>query len=104
MEELQVEIVKVDCVANRNLCAQQRVMAFPTLRLFKDGEVFAPDYKQDRTVKLETTRLSDVSCNVSVVDRQTSNCPSSTGCRVSCCVASRDAYILLSDLLSKKDL
>jgi len=50
-EELQVEIVKVDCVANRNLCAQQRVMAFPTLRLFKDGEVFAPDYKQDRTVE-----------------------------------------------------
>jgi len=49
-EELQVDIAKVDCVANRNLCSEQRVMAFPTLRLFKEGEVFAPDYKMDRTV------------------------------------------------------
>lgn len=29
---------------------KQRIQAFPTMRLFKDGEVFAPDYKQDRTV------------------------------------------------------
>jgi hypothetical protein len=42
--------VKVDCVANRNLCSAQRIQAFPTLRLFKDASVFAPDYKQDRTV------------------------------------------------------
>jgi len=49
-EEIQVEIAKVDCVANRNLCSDQRIMAFPTLRLFKDGEIFAPDYKMDRTV------------------------------------------------------
>lgn len=49
-DELQVDIARVDCVANRNLCAQQKIMAFPTLRLLKDGQVFAPDYKQDRTV------------------------------------------------------
>jgi len=49
-EEIQVDVAKVDCVASRNLCSAQRVMAFPTLRLFKDGAIFAPDYKQDRTV------------------------------------------------------
>lgn len=49
-EEIQVDIAKVDCVANRQLCADQRVMAFPTLRLFKEGEIFAPDYKMDRTI------------------------------------------------------
>jgi len=49
-EEIQIDVAKVDCVANRNLCSAQRVMAFPTLRLFKEGQVFAPDYKQDRTV------------------------------------------------------
>ena len=49
-EKVKVDIVKVDCVANRNLCSVQRIQAFPTLRLFKDGAVFAPDYKQDRTV------------------------------------------------------
>ena len=53
-EEIQVDVAKVDCVANRNLCARQRVMAFPTLRLFKDGQQFAPDYKQDRTVSALT--------------------------------------------------
>jgi thiol-disulfide isomerase/thioredoxin len=49
-ERVNVDIVKVDCVANRNLCSAQRIQAFPTLRLFKDASVFAPDYKQDRTV------------------------------------------------------
>jgi thiol-disulfide isomerase/thioredoxin len=49
-DEIQVDVAKVDCVANRQLCADQRVMAFPTLRLFKDGEIFAPDYKMDRTI------------------------------------------------------
>jgi len=49
-QELQVDVAKVDCVANRNLCATQRVMAFPTLRLFKDSEPFSADYKNDRTV------------------------------------------------------
>lgn len=48
--EIQVDVAKVDCVANRNLCSAQRIMAFPTLRLFKEGAVFAPDYKQDRTL------------------------------------------------------
>lgn len=49
-DELQVDVARVDCVANREVCMQQRIQAFPTLRLFKDGQIFQPDYKQDRTV------------------------------------------------------
>jgi protein disulfide-isomerase-like protein len=50
-EQLPVSIVKVDCVASRDLCMNQRVQAFPTLRLFKDGEPQPPDYRADRTVE-----------------------------------------------------
>lgn len=49
-ERLPVSIVKVDCVANRDLCMKNKVQAFPMLRLFKDGEPQPPDYRQDRTV------------------------------------------------------
>jgi thiol-disulfide isomerase/thioredoxin len=47
---IDVDVVKVDCVANRNLCGTQRIQAFPTLRFFKDAQQYGIDYKQDRTV------------------------------------------------------
>ena len=47
---IDVDVVKVDCVANRNLCGAQRIQAFPTLRFFKDTQQYGIDYKQDRTV------------------------------------------------------
>lgn len=47
---IEVDIGKVDCVANRNLCGSQRIQAFPTLRFFKDAKQYGIDYKQDRTV------------------------------------------------------
>lgn len=44
-------IAKVDCVAHEALCAQQRIMGYPTLRLFVDGERWrGGDYIEDRTV------------------------------------------------------
>mmetsp|Transcript_21024 Transcript_21024/g.66042 ORF Transcript_21024/g.66042 Transcript_21024/m.66042 type:complete len:463 (+) Transcript_21024:340-1728(+) len=49
-ETVDVDIVKVDCVANRDLCGAQRIQAFPTLRFFKDAKQYGIDYKQDRTV------------------------------------------------------
>lgn len=49
-EHLPVSIVKVDCVANQNLCMQQRIQAFPALRLFKDSVAQPPDYRNDRTL------------------------------------------------------
>mmetsp|Transcript_4648 Transcript_4648/g.14559 ORF Transcript_4648/g.14559 Transcript_4648/m.14559 type:complete len:170 (+) Transcript_4648:656-1165(+) len=50
VENIDVSIVKVDCVANRNLCGAQRIQAFPTLRFFKDAQQYGIDYKLDRTV------------------------------------------------------
>ena len=46
-----VSIVKVDCMANRNLCGEQRVQAFPTLRFFRQGKSDLLDYHNDRTVE-----------------------------------------------------
>jgi len=51
-EQLPVSIVKIDCVENANLCSNvMRIQAFPTLRVFKEGEQYPPDYRDDRTVE-----------------------------------------------------
>jgi thiol-disulfide isomerase/thioredoxin len=47
---MPVGIGKVNCVDQANLCRQQKVMAFPTLRWYHNGEGIQPDYKMDRTV------------------------------------------------------
>jgi len=47
---MPVGIGKVDCMAEANYCRKQKVMAFPTLRWYANGEPVTPDYKMDRTV------------------------------------------------------
>jgi hypothetical protein len=47
---MPVGIGKVNCVDQANLCRVQKVMAFPTLRWYHNGEGVQPDYKMDRTV------------------------------------------------------
>lgn len=46
---LPVLIAKIDCVEHKQLCFDQNIWAYPSLRLFIDGK-FAGDYKGDRTV------------------------------------------------------
>ena len=48
---MPIGIGKVDCVAEADLCREQKVMAFPTLRWYHAGEAVMPDYKMDRTVQ-----------------------------------------------------
>lgn len=52
--EMPIGVGKVDCMAHANLCRQERVMAFPTLRWYHNGEAVSPDYKMDRTVQALT--------------------------------------------------
>lgn len=47
--ELPVFVAKIDCVVHKALCFEQGIWAYPTLRLFIDGEPKA-DYRGDRTV------------------------------------------------------
>lgn len=47
---MPVGVGKVNCVVHAQLCKDQKVMAFPTLRWYKGGEAILPDYKMDRTV------------------------------------------------------
>jgi hypothetical protein len=37
-------------MAQADLCRKQKVMAFPTLRWYHEGEGIQPDYKMDRTL------------------------------------------------------
>ena len=47
--QLPVMVAKVDCVDHKELCFEQQVWAYPTLRLFVGGNPVA-DYRGDRTV------------------------------------------------------
>lgn len=47
--ERPIMITKVDCVLHTNLCRDQNIRAYPTLRLFIDGE-FKEDFRGHRTV------------------------------------------------------
>jgi hypothetical protein len=49
--QLPVMVAKIDCVIHKDVCAKQHIMAYPTLRLFVEGERWrAGDYRIDRTV------------------------------------------------------
>jgi thioredoxin domain-containing protein 5 len=47
--QLPVMLAKVDCVIHKQLCFDQQIWAYPTLRLFVNGNPVA-DYRGDRTV------------------------------------------------------
>ena len=49
-QQIAVGVGKVDCVEHQQMCKDERVMAFPTLRWYEDGKAVLPDYKGDRTV------------------------------------------------------
>lgn len=51
VEKVPISVVKVDCVANRAVCMNNKIQAFPLVRLFKRGEAQSPDYRKDRTVE-----------------------------------------------------
>jgi len=52
MEDIpNLQVIKVDCVANYLLCADQKIHAFPTIRFFKNGKAEPADYKRDRSLQ-----------------------------------------------------
>jgi len=57
---LPVMIAKVDCVLHPVLCSQQNIMAYPTLKLFVDGEQHGADYRGHRTIIDFTDYLATV--------------------------------------------
>ena len=48
--KMPIGVAKVDCVADADLCREERIMAFPTLKWYHAGQQVTPDYKMDRTV------------------------------------------------------
>lgn len=53
-----IRVAQVDCVAYADLCHQQGILAFPTLRLYRQGTAITPDYKLDRTVSAFTSYVT----------------------------------------------
>lgn len=49
-EEMPVGVASVDCVTHADICREQGIQAFPTLRWYEEGIFQAPPYKNDRTV------------------------------------------------------
>jgi thiol-disulfide isomerase/thioredoxin len=83
--ELPVMIAKIDCVTHQEFCRKQMIMAYPTLRLFVDGERWpGGDYRGHRTVvdmadflqqvedTHKTEQQSDKNKNVQLAHRGTS--------------------------------
>lgn len=59
--QLPVMISKVDCVKHESFCRDQMIMAYPTLRLFVDGEKWkGGDYQGDRTVSALADYLKEI--------------------------------------------
>ena len=48
--KMPVGVGKLDCMQEADLCRDEKVMAFPTLRWYDNGKAIAPEYKMDRTV------------------------------------------------------
>jgi thiol-disulfide isomerase/thioredoxin len=46
-----VQITTVDCVKHSDLCGKHSIRAFPTLRLFFQGEKYEGDFEGDRTIE-----------------------------------------------------
>lgn len=49
-QHMPLTVASVDCVENNQLCRENKIFAFPTLRWYANGEPMSPDYKMDRTV------------------------------------------------------
>ena len=96
-DQMPVGIASVDCVKHIDICRQQNIQAFPTLRWYEAGEYQAPPYKSDRTVdalhnfakrKLElNTKFKDWSKHETGKSkehyRELYNVPENPGCQVS---------------------
>jgi thiol-disulfide isomerase/thioredoxin len=50
-KNINLGVGKVDCVAHAQLCKDERILAFPTLRWYNHEKAVLPDYKGDRTVE-----------------------------------------------------
>jgi len=54
-EGMPVGVATIDCVSQIDICRQQKIQAFPTLRWYEDGKFMEPPYKSDRTVAALTS-------------------------------------------------
>ncbi len=49
--DMPIGVGKVDCMAQSKLCRTEELMAYPTIRWYRNGEAIFPDFEMDRTVQ-----------------------------------------------------
>ncbi|CAM9233585.1 unnamed protein product [Chrysoparadoxa australica] len=77
-------VVKIDCVENRALCHDKKILAFPTIKFFKWGKPEEADYKKDRSLASFAEYAGAlIDDNVQVVKKYTRLTKDHVGCMLS---------------------
>merc|ERR1719499_1487762 len=76
------DMVRINCETNSHLCRDQRVMAYPTLRLYKKDQPVWPEYSGDRTEKALVNWLIEKAANPILSEHHTFENFTDRGCRV----------------------
>ena len=58
-EIAQMHEIRVDCEAQSDLCARYHIRGYPTMYLFKNGEMASEPYRDDRTSKAWISHLEN---------------------------------------------
>lgn len=75
-------MVRLNCQSNQGLCRQERVMAFPGVRLYKHGTAIWPEYNGDRTPDALVSWLLDIIAKPLHMEHHSFENFTDHGCRV----------------------
>jgi len=78
--DIHVKMIRVDCEAESELCARYHIRGYPTMYLFKNGEMASEPYRDDRTSKAWIAHLETA---VSEYESHLPNIFHDIGCEVS---------------------
>lgn len=79
-KEIHVKMLRVNCVDQEALCARYKIRGYPSMQLFKSGEKFGEQYRQERS---QWKMLQYLEENVKKFEVELPNVFHDVGCEVS---------------------
>jgi len=79
-KDIHVKMIRVDCEAESELCARYHVRGYPTIYMFKNGEMASEPYRDDRTQK---AWIKHIETHVHQYEERLPNIFHDIGCEVS---------------------
>jgi len=79
-KDIHVKMIRVDCEAEADLCARYHIRGYPTMYMFKDGEIASEPYREDRT---KEAWISHMQTHVHNYEARLPNLFHDIGCEVS---------------------